>query len=94
MSGYAWFSRIFQKTQKQGIYFSAGCACGGRNTGIHAILYDYISIRQAGQKELPIYCVGTEEKKIALSFDAAWGNEDTQTLLDILAAYDVHVTFL
>ena len=45
------------------------------------------------KKELPIYCVGTEEKKIALSFDAAWGNEDTQTLLDILAAYDVHVTF-
>lgn len=25
-------------------------------------------------KELPIYCVETDEKKIALSFDAAWGN--------------------
>ena len=25
-------------------------------------------------KELPIYCVETEEKKVALSFDAAWGN--------------------
>lgn len=24
-------------------------------------------------KELPIYCVDTEEKKVALSFDAAWG---------------------
>lgn len=24
-------------------------------------------------KELPIYCVDTPEKKIALSFDAAWG---------------------
>ncbi len=29
-------------------------------------------------RELPIYCVDTEEKKVALSFDAAWGNEDTQ----------------
>lgn len=44
-------------------------------------------------KELPIYCVETEEKKVALSFDAAWGNEDTQTILDILSKYDVHVTF-
>lgn len=26
-------------------------------------------------RELPIYCVETDEKKIALSFDAAWGNE-------------------
>ena len=25
-------------------------------------------------RELPIYCVETPEKKIALSFDAAWGN--------------------
>ena len=25
-------------------------------------------------RELPIYCVDTPEKKIALSFDAAWGN--------------------
>lgn len=26
-------------------------------------------------KELPIYCVETDEPKIALSFDAAWGND-------------------
>lgn len=26
-------------------------------------------------RELPIYCVETDEKKIALSFDAAWGND-------------------
>ena len=35
-------------------------------------------------RELPIYSVETEEKKVALSFDAAWGNEDTQKILDIL----------
>lgn len=44
-------------------------------------------------KELPIYCVDTEEKKVALSFDAAWGNEDTQQILDILKEHDIHVTF-
>ena len=35
-------------------------------------------------RELPIYSVETKEKKVALSFDAAWGNEDTQQILDIL----------
>ena len=44
-------------------------------------------------RELPIYSVETEEKKVALSFDAAWGNEDTQEILDILAKYNVRATF-
>ena len=44
-------------------------------------------------RELPIYSVETDEKKVALSFDAAWGNEDTKTILDILKKQDVHVTF-
>lgn len=44
-------------------------------------------------RELPIYCVDTKEPKIALSFDAAWGNEDTQEILRILEKNDVKVTF-
>ena len=44
-------------------------------------------------KKLPIYCVDTEEKKVALSFDAAWGNEDTADLLAILQKHNVKVTF-
>lgn len=44
-------------------------------------------------RELPIYCVDTPEKKIALSFDAAWGNEDTTKILEILKKHDIHVTF-
>lgn len=44
-------------------------------------------------KELPIYSVETDEKKVALSFDAAWGNEDTQQILNILEEYGIHVTF-
>lgn len=44
-------------------------------------------------KELPIYCVETDDKKVALSFDAAWGNEDTQKILEILAKHNVHATF-
>jgi len=44
-------------------------------------------------KELPIYCVDTKEKKIAISFDCAWGNEHTKPILDILDQYDVKTTF-
>ena len=44
-------------------------------------------------RQLPIYRVQTEDKRVALSFDAAWGNEDTQTLIDILSAHDVRATF-
>lgn len=46
-----------------------------------------------GDRELPIYCVETDGKKIALTFDAAWGNSDTQTILDILKKNNVKVTF-
>ncbi|GAB6086817.1 polysaccharide deacetylase family protein [Alkaliphilus crotonatoxidans] len=42
---------------------------------------------------LPIYSVETEEKKIAISFDAAWGDEFTDDILDILDQYQVKTTF-
>ena len=29
---------------------------------------------RVGDRELPIYCVDTQEKKVALSFDGAWGD--------------------
>lgn len=45
------------------------------------------------KKELPIYCVQTDKKQVALSFDAAWGNEDTSEILSILKKHDVKVTF-
>ena len=47
----------------------------------------------AGVRSIPIYSVQTDEKKVSLSFDAAWGNEQTQTLLDTLAKYKVKSTF-
>ena len=47
----------------------------------------------ASQRVLPIYSVERDSKAIALSFDAAWGNEDTQLLIDILNQYNVKATF-
>ena len=47
----------------------------------------------AAERQLPIYCVERSDKKIAISFDAAWGNEDTEKLIQILSAYGVRTTF-
>ena len=47
----------------------------------------------ATTRELPIYCVERDNKCVSLTFDAAWGNEDTQLLIDILARYNVKATF-
>lgn len=47
----------------------------------------------ATSRQLPVYCVQRDDKVIALSFDAAWGNEDTQILIDILNKYKLTTTF-
>ncbi len=45
------------------------------------------------ERKLPIYCVDTPEKKVSISFDAAWGADDTDELLRILNENDVKTTF-
>ena len=47
----------------------------------------------ASVRELPIYSVKRGNKAVSLTFDAAWGNEDTQKLIDILNTYGVKATF-
>ena len=47
----------------------------------------------AARRELPIYCVQSADKRASLTFDAAWGNEDTQQLIDILGKYNIKATF-
>lgn len=45
------------------------------------------------ERKLPIYCVDTEKPQISISFDAAWGADDTDDLLRILEENDVKATF-
>jgi len=47
----------------------------------------------ATERLLPIYCVQRDSKVVSLTFDAAWGNEDTEQLIDILGRYNVKATF-
>ncbi|MBR7133403.1 MAG: polysaccharide deacetylase family protein [Clostridia bacterium] len=58
-----------------------------------AVLVGSLGAFAGTERLLPIYCVETEKKQVAISFDAAWGNDDTQQLIDILKEYDVPATF-
>lgn len=54
---------------------------------------DIIIPTSAANKRLPIYCTQRSDKKISISFDAAWGAEDTEELISIFKKYNIKVTF-
>ena len=47
----------------------------------------------APKRELPIYSVERDDKKIAITIDAAWGDEFTLDILNTLDKYNVKATF-
>ena len=51
------------------------------------------AVAAGGKRSLPIYSVETTEKKVAISFDCAWGVEYTDKLLEIMQRNDVRCTF-
>ncbi len=54
--------------------------------------YETAQAANTQARKIPVYCVDTNEKKVAITFDAAWGAEDTEELLGILAEYDAKAT--
>lgn len=56
-------------------------------------VFNNVSVAEASKRIIPIYSVNTDEKKVSLSFDAAWGADDTDSLLETLAKHDVKATF-
>jgi polysaccharide deacetylase family sporulation protein PdaB len=65
------------------------------STSLHLVKAEKEKTTGAGMRSrsLPIYCVETEEKKIAISFDCAWGVDYTDSLLEIMAKNNVKCTF-
>ncbi len=59
---------------------------------IATIVLNAITCSATGKK-IPIYSVGREDKKIAITFDCAWGNSNTEDLLKILKNEEVKATF-
>ena len=46
-----------------------------------------------GERLVPIYYVDMNEKKVAFSFDASWGAERTEKILQILKENEIKTTF-
>ncbi len=44
-------------------------------------------------RKIPIYCVQREDNKVALTFDAAWGADKTERIMDICDQFGIKVTF-
>ena len=53
----------------------------------------YQTFYQGKYRKLPIYRVRTDEKKIAISFDCAWGVDYTDALLSVMEKEQVKCTF-
>ena len=52
-----------------------------------------LSVFMNNNRKLPIYSVDVPEKKIAISFDAAWGADKTEDILKILKEHNIKTTF-
>lgn len=52
-----------------------------------------IATSAPASKQLPIYCVDTKEKKVALTMNCAWNADDIDSILDTLSKNKVHITF-
>lgn len=62
-------------------------------TAFTFLLFRYDSSVYSSKRELPIYYVGTQEKKVSITFDCAWGADDIPSILETLRKEDVKATF-
>jgi len=56
-------------------------------------VFETISISGTSKRKMPVCSVATPEKRVAISFDATAGADDTDDLLSTLRQYDVKATF-
>ena len=52
-----------------------------------------LTVMAGRKKELPVYSVSRDDKKIALTIDAAWEDDKTDFILETLEQYKVKATF-
>ena len=57
-------------------------------TSSYSVYFGYNSSRL-----VPIYSVKTDEKKVAISFEAAWGADKTSKIIEICKKENIDATF-
>lgn len=82
--------KIFLLTKKN-LLLGLSVIAGSCLTLIFAIGNSFFSA--SNKKLLPIYKVNRDDKVVSISFDAAWGNEYTTSLLETLKKNEVKATF-
>ncbi|MDR0446707.1 MAG: polysaccharide deacetylase family protein [Oscillospiraceae bacterium] len=86
-----WFSELARTLGKRKLA-AIGCALAA--AAIFAIVsHPAVVGVSATTRSLPVYSVERDNKAVSLTFDAAWGNEDTEHLISILGKYNVKATF-
>lgn len=79
---------------RRGLTQAALCLClAGLSAAYVVGLNENATAVVAKKRELPIYSVARDDKKIAISFDASWGADKTIPILDILDKYHVKTSF-
>lgn len=67
---------------------------GSQKTGALPYVDEYeLEVMAGKKKELPVYSVQREDKKIALTIDAAWEDDKTPFILEELAKNNIKATF-
>lgn len=54
---------------------------------------DSVFTAASSDEKIPIYCVDTQKPQIALTFDAAWGDEDTDKIISVLEQNNAKASF-
>ncbi len=85
--------RIFVVSAKRLVIGASACVAALSMVIGASFLFGQATPAATQPKKLPIYAVKTEEKKISLTFDAAWGNSDTDQLITILKKHNAKATF-
>jgi len=75
------------------VFTAVLCAATVLLTGILVYVPKTAAVSGNADRLLPIYCTDRDDNVISLTFDAAWGDEDTPLLIEILARYNVKATF-
>lgn len=60
---------------------------------VFAVSYTLATTASAEERRLPVYCVETDVKEIALTFNCAWGTEGLDEILELLTKENIKCTF-
>ncbi len=60
---------------------------------IFCVWHTLVTTASAGERRLPVYSVETEERKLALTFNCAWGTQGLDEILQLFAREDIRCTF-